>query len=237
MVLFTISDGVLAPLLCHDGRELREADSTDCLELAPVGELVALDTGARATLAEPADAPCNGVDTSRFPGRLADPLGDAHLAVWPVAASTALALDDAKLSPTADELAAMNELLVKETQGLFEVPPKLEPTSGLLADLDADGAPDRVFATHEGGRLHGVVAVFLARDPKTPIPLSVLQFDVPRLVATTDLDGRPGREVVVDAMFVEGIGEHDVVSAVSARVLALHDGAPQFVGSWGCRMF
>ena len=239
-VLFAISDGVLAPLVCHDGRALVQPDSTECMELAPAGELVALDTGARVALGETVEAPCNGVEMSRFTGILPaeGPLGDGRFAVWPLTASTALALaSDPGLSPTAEELAAMTAVLVRETEGLFEVPPKLEPTSGLLADLDADGKPDRVFATHEDGRLHGVVAAFLARDPETAVPLSVMSHDGPRLVGTIDIDGRPGQEVLVEAVFVEGIEDQDLVSAISKRVYALHDGAAVEVGSWGCRMF
>jgi hypothetical protein len=238
-VLFAVSDGVLAPLLCHDGRELLQNDSTECMGLAPAGDPAVLDTGARVTLAEPIDAPCNGIEASRFEGRLAREglVDDGSFAVWPATASTALTLRAATLSPSAEELAAMVALLEQETQGLFEVPPKLEPTGGLVADLDADGEPDRVLATFEQGRLYGVIAVFLGRDPKTAVPLSILQFDAPRIVGITDLDGRPGDEVLVDAVFVEGIEDQDVVSAISRRVLALHDGAAAPVGSWGCRMF
>lgn len=239
-VLFSVSDGVLAPLVCHDGRELLPPDATECLELAPAGEVVVLDTGTRVTLGETVGAPCNGVEHSQFTGILPaeGPLDGGRFAAWPTTAGRTLALSsDPDLSPTAEELAAMTAVLVRETEGLFTVPPKLEPTSGLLADLDADGEPDRVFATHEAGRLHGVVAAFLARDPKTAVPLSVMSHDGPRLVGTIDIDGRPGQEVLVEAVFVEGIENQDLVSAISKRAYALHDGAAVEVGSWGCRMF
>jgi hypothetical protein len=239
VVLFAVSDGVLAPLVCHDGQQLLDADSTECIELAPAGDLVVLDTGARATLGDTVDAPCNGSDLGRFDGRavVEGPLVEGQLGVWPPTASTGLQLRNDALEASAQELAAMVALLEAETQGLFEVRPDLRVLNGMLADLDGDGALDRVFATHEGGRLYGVIAVFLARDPKTAVLLSALQFDAPRLVGTTDLDGKPGQEAVVEALFVEGIDDVDVVSAVSRRVLALDGGVVTRVGSWGCRMF
>lgn len=240
VVLFTIADGLLVPVLCHDGTELVDPETTACMELAPVGDPVVLDTDARITLGETADVACSGSLLNRFEGRTPAEgiLGDGQFATWPAAASSALSLaEPTTLAPSPEELAAMIALLEKETEGLFEVRPKLEPTSGLFADLDADGKPDRVFATHESGRLYGVIAAFLAVDPKTPVPLSVMQFDAPRLVGTADLDHRPGHEVLVDAVFVEGIEGQDLVSAVSRRVYALHQGAPVMVGAWGCRIF
>ncbi|MCX4243989.1 hypothetical protein [Paraliomyxa miuraensis] len=239
VVLFAVSDGVLAPLACHDGAALLESDTQDCMDLAPVGEVAGLDDGRRVTLGEPTDAPCNASELNRFDGRAVTggPLDTARFAVWPLTASTALELRDAALQATAEELAAMTALLEADTNGLFEVPPKLEVTSGLIADLDGDGAPDRVFATHEGGRLYGVIAAFLGRAPKAAVSLSVMQFDAPRIVGVTDLDGRPGQEVLVEALFVEGIEDQNVVSAISYRVLGLEAGVVAQAGSWGCRMF
>lgn len=238
LVLFTVSDGVLAPLVCHDGREVIDADNGDCMGLAPAGELAVLDTGERVTLAATTEAPCGGSSTGTFEGRAVEgELGFSRFAVWPLTASDVLTLQEGTLEPTADELAAMAALLKKETEGLYEVEPKLGTTTGLHVDLDGDGAPDRVFAAHEDGRLYGVIAVFPARDPKAPVLLSALQYDAPRLIGTTELDGRPGREVLVDVLFVEGFESTTIVSAFSQRVLGLHDGAAAWVGSWGCRMF
>lgn len=238
LVLFTVSDGVLAPIICHDGQSLIDGDAGDCMGLAPAGDLAVLDTGERVTLAATTEAPCAGSTTGTFEGRAVEgELGFARFAVWPLTASDVLTLQEGTLEPTADELAAMVALLKKETEGLYEVEPKLGTTTGLHVDLDGDGAPDRVFAAHEEGRLYGVVAVFPARDPKAPVLLSALQYDAPRLIGTTEVDGRPGREVLVDALFVEGIENTTIVSAYSNRVLGLHDGAAAWIGSWGCRMF
>ena len=238
LVLFTVSDGVLAPILCHDGRDLIDGDTGDCMGLAPAGDLAVLDTGARVVLAATTAAPCGGSTTSTFDGRAVEgELGFARFAVWPTTATDVLELQQGTLEPTADELAAMAALLRQETKGLYEVEPKLGTTTGLHVDLDGDGAPDRVFAAHEPERLYGMVAVFPAHAPKAPVLLSALQYDAPRLVGTTEADGRPGREVLVDALFVEAYESTTIVSAFSQRVLGLHDGAAAWVGSWGCRMF
>lgn len=238
LVLFTVGDGVLAPLVCHDGQAAIDADSGDCMGLAPAGDLAVLDNGTRVTLAATTEAPCAGSSASTFEGRaVTGELGFARFAVWPPTASDVLTLQEGTLQPTAQELAAMAALLKKDTEELYEGEPALGTTTGLEVDLDGDGALDRVFAAHEEGRLYGVVAVFPARDPKAPVLLSALQYDAPRLVGTTEVDGRPGREVLVDAVFVEAFESTTIVSAYSQRVLGLHDGAAAWVGSWGCRMF
>lgn len=237
-VLFVVSDGVLAPLVCHDGQAVLDGDTGDCMGLAPEGELAVLDTGGRVTLGAASEAPCGGSTTGSFDGRAVEgELGYGRFAVWPTTARDVLTLQDATLEPTADEVAAMAALLKTASDGAFAGEPKLGYTTGLLADLDADGAPDRVFTAHEPDQLYGVVAVFPARDPKAPVLLSALRNDAPRLVGTTEIDGRPGPEVLVDVVFVEGVDGTTIVSAFSQRVLALHDGAAAWVGSWGCRMF
>jgi len=133
----------------------------------------------------------------------------------------------------------MTALLLKETGNLFEVEPKLAVTSGLVADMDGDGAQDRAFAAFEEGRLHGVIAVFLANAPGVAVTLSVQQFDYPKLVGVTQIDRREGSEVLVSAAFMEGIEDRTMMSAVSERVLGMRrpGGEDDVVGMWGCRMF
>lgn len=241
IVLFAIEGDVLAPVVCHDGKKSVPADSPECMNMAPEGATVILDTGAKATLGPTVEVPCRGSDANTFSGRKAESpdLAKADYAIWPIAAGGVLALADGRLEATAKELDAMTALLLQETGTLFEVKPKLEVTSGLLADMDGDGAPDRVFAAFEDGRLYGVIAVFAATAPDKAINLSVQQFNHPRLAGTTQLDRRPGRELLISGAFVEGIEDQTMTSAVSQWVLALPlpGGKEDLLGTWGCRMF
>lgn len=240
-VLFVVEGDVLAPVACHDGKKSVPADTDECMNMAPEGATVILDTGAKVKVGPTVEVPCRGSELNTFSGRKAESpdLAKANYALWPDTAGGALQLADGGLKATAKELEAMTALLVRETENLFEVKPKLEVTSGLLADMDGDGAPDRVFAAFEEGRLYGVIAVFAATAPDKAINLSVQQFNHPRLAGTTELDGRPGREVLISGAFIEGIGDQNMTSAVSGWVLALPlpGGKDDILGMWGCRMF
>jgi hypothetical protein len=241
IVLFVVEGDVLAPVACHDGKKSVPADSEECMNMAPEGATVILDTGAKAKVGATTEVPCRGSESNTFSGRKVESpdLAKAEYAIWPDTAGGVLKLADGALGATEKELQAMTALLVRETGTLFEVKPKLEVTSGLLADMDGDGAPDRVFAAFEQGRLYGVIAVFLATAPDKAVNLSVQQFNDPRLVGTTELDGKGGREVLISGAFVEGIEDHTLTSAVSRWVLAmpLPGGKDDILGMWGCRMF
>jgi hypothetical protein len=118
-------------------------------------------------------------------------------------------------------------------------------------DGQDDGGCDAVVAAHEPSMLFGLVVFFPgttaisgAGAPQAGSPshvqprvLSMMQFDRPRVIARTSIDGVPGDEIVLDSAFVEGIEDQTVTSAVSTRVVAWTDGAGTVVGSWGCRMF
>lgn len=241
IVLFVVEGDVLAPVACHDGKKTVAADSAECMNLAPEGATVILDTGEKATLGPATEVPCRGSESGTFSARKAESpaLAKAGYAIWPDTAGSVLQLPGNALAATDKELAAMNALLVKETGTLFEVPPKLVVTTGLLADMDGDGAQDRVFAAFEDGRLHGVIAVFLASAPGVAVNLSVRQFDYPKLVGVTRIGRRAGSEVLVSAAFMEGIADQTMMSAVSERVLGmpLPGGKDDLLGMWGCRMF
>ncbi len=241
IVLFAAFGDVLAPVACHDGKKVVPADSEECMNMAPEGATVILDTGAKAKVGPTVEVPCRGSEANTFSGRKAESpdLAKARYAVWPDTAGGALQLASGALEASGAELEAMTALLLKETDNLFEVKPKLEVTSGLLADMDGDGAPDRVLAAFEEGRLYGVIAVFLATAPDKAINLSVQQFNHPKLTGVTQLDGRAGSEVLISGAFVEGIEDHTVTSAVSEWVLALPlpGGKDDVLGMWGCRMF
>lgn len=241
IVLFVVEGDVLAPVVCHDGKKSVPADSEECMNMAPEGATVILDTGAKAKVGPTVEVPCRGSEVNTFSGRKAEStdLAKAQYAIWPDTARGVLELADGGLAATPKELEAMTALLLHETGNLFEVKPKLEVTSGLLADMDGDGAPDRVFAAFEEGRLYGVIAVFASTAPDEAINLSVQQFNHPRLAGTTQIDGRAGREVLISGAFVEGIENQTMTSAVSRWVLALPlpGGKDDILGMWGCRMF
>ena len=239
IVLFTAMDGLLAPIVCHDGKAPLPSDSEECMALAPEGAKVALEGGGTATLGPPGEVPCRGSQINNFQGRKAESpdLDRAHYAVWPESAAGVVRRSEEDSKPTDKELAALSTLLQKESEGFFETPPKIEPTSGLTADIDGDGTPDRVFAAHNESHLMGLVAVFLGKAPDHPLALSVLAHDYPRLFGVTELDGRPGYELWITAALVEGIEDQTMTSAISERVVAFKDGKPEELGSWGCRMF
>lgn len=239
IVLFTVMDGLLAPVVCHDGKNALASDSEECMALAPEGAKIALDKGGTATLGPPGEAPCRGSTINVFQGRKAESPAakEASHAVWPESAAGAVKRLDNDLKATDKELGAMVALLLKETEGLFEEKPKLEITSGITADVDGDGAADRVLAAHEEGRLYGVIAAFLNTAPDVAVELSIRQFDYPRVIGATELDGKPGQEVWISAAFVEGIEDSTMTSGLSERVLALRGGKVEELGSWGCRIF
>jgi hypothetical protein len=241
IVLFAVQGDVLAAVACHDGKNVVPSESPECMNMAPEGATVILDTGEKARLGPVVEVPCRGSEVNSFEGRKAESpgLAKADYALWPDTAGGVLHRPKGGLLATAEELAGMTALLLKETGNLFEVKPTLVVTSGLLADMDGDGAPDRAFGAFEDGRLYGVIAVFLAKAPGEAVNLSVEQFHYPKLVGVTELDGKGGRELLISGAFMEGIEEHTVTSAISDRLLALPlpDGKDQVLGMWGCRMF
>lgn len=239
IVLYHVMAGLLAPIVCHDGKKALPSDSDECLALAPEGAKAALDNGGTATIGPPGEAPCRGSQLNNFQGRKGESpqLDTAEYAIWPESAKGVVQRSKADLVPTDKEEAAMVALLSRETDGIFETPPKLDITSGLSADIDGDGAPDRVFAAHNEARLMGMVAAFLAKAPEQALSLSVLGFDYPKVVGVTELDGKPGYEVWVSAAFVEGIEDQNMTSALSERVIVVGAGKPEELGSWGCRIF
>ncbi|MBK8259270.1 MAG: hypothetical protein IPK82_42265 [Polyangiaceae bacterium] len=238
LVLFTASDNILAPVLCHNGKELIASDSEECLGLAPEGASVFLSTGQVVKLGSTTEAPCQGSGVNNFSGRKATPNSDlGSYGIWPESAKSAIVRKVADLEPSEKELAALVKLLQKETERESDPPPKVMVTGGLTLDMDGDGQLDKVFAIYANIGLYGLVATFLGKSPDSPTTLSAMQYDFPKLVGYTDLDGKPGHEVWISAQFVEGIDGQTLASAISERLMALDNGKPAEVGSWGCRMF
>lgn len=148
--------------------------------------------------------------------------------------------DGGKLAATPDEQKALEKLLA-EAEVDQPGPPNRRPTlaihSGLAADIDGDGKADHVFAGHDASALFGLVAVFLAKSPGTPVILEARMNDYPALVGTTDLDGDGAREVWVGGAFLEWIEDSVLTSGTSTRLVQLAGGKARAVGSWGCRRF
>lgn len=240
-VLFAREENVLAPVVCHDGKEVVPADSPECLSLAPEGAAVTLDTGAGATLGPVVEVPCRGSLLNTFEGRKVGALDleRSEYAMWPPAASSALLRPQWAIVATDEDHAALTGLLLQEAGDFFKKPPKFDIVSGLALDMDGDGAQDRAFAMFEHSGLYGVVAVFLAKAPTEAVKLTVQQYHLPRLAGITELDGKPGHELLVSAEFVEGIEDRNVTSAISVSVLALPSAGEEqrVLGTWGCRMF
>lgn len=238
LVLFTASDNILAPILCHNGKELIASDSEECLKLAPEGASVFVSTGQVVKLGSATEAPCQGSSVNNFSGRKATPKDDlGAYGIWPESAKSSIVRKVADLEPSEKELAALLKLLQKERERESEPPPKVMVTGGLTLDMDGDGQLDKVFAIYADVGLYGLVATFLGKTPDSPVTLSAMQYDFPKLVGYTDLDGKPGHEVWISAQFVEGIDNRTLASAISERLMALYNGKPAEVGSWGCRMF
>ena len=239
VVLFTVANGVLAPVVCLAGAKVLESANPECIGLVPRGANVWLDNGKLVPLGATTEAACRGGSNSTFEGRGIEPsaLEKANYAIWPESAHHLVVADGANLTPTAAEAAAMVTLLKDEWSEGADSEPKLETTSGLTVDVDGDGTIDRIFAAHDSARLYGLIAAFLGKTPKTPVALSVGQFNHPRLLGSTDLDGKPGREVWFESTFVEGLEGGVVASGTSQSVIALRAGKPTPLGSWGCRFF
>jgi hypothetical protein len=238
IVLFTMLDGVLAPIVCHDGKKALPSDSDECLDLVPEGAKVVLEGGAAVTIGPRAEAPCRGSQLNKFQGRKALSTTDSALyAIWPESAAGVMVRPKEKLEATGKEKAALSALLQRESEGMFTAPPELQITGGLSADIDGDGALDRAFSAYNEPWMMGLVAVFLAQAPAQPLPLSVLAHDYPRLGGVTEIDGRPGYELWVTSAFVEGIEDQTVTSALSERVVFLRYAGGEELGSWGCRIF
>lgn len=238
VVLFTASDNMLAPLFCHNGKELLSSDSEACMSLAPEGAPVFVSSGKVVKLGPAGEAPCQGSSVNNFSGRKATPNDDlGAYGIWPESAKSSIVRKVADLEPSEKELAALVKLLQKEIERESDPAPKVMVTGGLTLDMDGDGALDKVFCIYADIGMYGLIATFLGKSPDSPITLSALQFDFPKLVGYTDLDGKPGHEVWISAQFVEGIDNQTLASAISERLMALYDGKPAEIGSWGCRMF
>ncbi len=108
---------------------------------------------------------------------------------------------------------------------------------GLAIDMDGDGQPDRAFAGYYDGRMVGVTAVFLGKEPRKPVLLSAMEHDSIQLTGSVDLDGDGRRELWLDASFLEGIENSVLTSAVSVRLIELDGDEGKRAGDWGCRMF
>jgi hypothetical protein len=259
-VLFAIRGG-LVPLLCFDGARAASGedgqDDGGCDAFVADGQAVAIvgagngSTTGTASIGPKVELGCGAEST--FPARsiTPEPEASAMLAVWPSDAAASIELAPESFPVSDDELAAMTKLIADEVAGRYAGPPRLTWTSGIAADVDGDAIVDRVVAAHEPSMLFGLVVFFPgatavsgAGAPQAGSPshvqprvLSMMQFDRPRVIARTSIDGVPGDEIVLDSAFVEGIEDQTVTSAVSTRVVAWTDGAGTVVGSWGCRMF
>lgn len=239
IVLFSVQDGLLAPVVCHDGKEALPSDSPECLDLAPEGSAIALAGGGKATLGPQAEVPCRRSELNTFLGRKATSgaLTEPGWAVWPESAAGAVVRMKEAIQPAGAEIAAMAAMLREQAEDRIEEKPKLEITGGLAADIDGDGAADRIFGAHNALGMYGVVAAFRSSAPGVAVNVSVLAHDRPRLLGVTELDGKPGYEVWIGGEFVEGIEDSVVTSAVYERVIAVRNGEAKELGSWGCRMF
>jgi hypothetical protein len=244
--VFVVGAGLI-PLLCFDGQRASSPsegpDEVGCAAPIASGDEVAVVGGAVSTIGGRIELPCGSETT--IPARALQPEPDpsAALAVWPSDAAPSIELAPDPFIATKDELAAMTKIVADEVAGRYALPPRLEWTSGTLADIDGDGTLDRVVAAHEASMLYGIIVFFpgdggasagAGADPRV---LSLLQFDRPRVIARSNLDGQPGEEIIVDSAFVEGIEDQTVTSAYSTRVIAWDGSQEVEVASWGCRMF
>ncbi len=237
VAFFSIESGVFAPVACFDGATFLAPGADECRTLVPEGAAIAIFGSGVGKLLGKTNGKCMRGE-STFDARAGEgpKLDTSDWAIWPASATSLVNLDGRDLKPTPAEQKALEDALAKADDG-NKPPRKLEVNSGVAADMDGDGKLDRVFAGHEQAHLFGLVAVFRASDPATPVVLSSMQFDYPKIAGTSDLDGNGRREAIVSAAFVEGVDGNVLTSAISVRLVELAGAEGKRVGEWGCRRF
>ncbi len=244
-VFFIVTGDTAAPIACFDGKAFIPSDSSDCLQLAPAGAPIAIEGGGQAVLAGDAQVPCGKSEfaSNTFEARAltGNAKPDASWGIWPASARDRVKPEEAALKPTAAEQAELDKLLASFVRDLDAEASvagiHLDVRGGLAIDMDGDGQPDRAFAGYYDGRMVGVTAVFLGKEPRKPVLLSAMEHDSIQLTGSVDLDGDGRRELWLDASFLEGIENSVLTSAVSVRLIELDGGEGKRAGDWGCRMF
>lgn len=239
VVLFALGYGGEAlPLACWNDESGTLESQDDCLTLVPpASEKPELSFGHQTTtlgeermvVCEPSGTETAGLATGMKSGRLL-------LGVWPEKARKKITIHLADpgaattVSVESEEAARLQKVIQKKEPNAA-VPPTV--TQKLRLDIDGDGKKDTLYAVHidspaasaEERYIFAGLILFPGSAPDTGQILLGSRYELPRVVASMDLDDNEATELVIHSAYYEG--EAITVEQYSAGQL-------KSVGGWGC---
>ena len=244
-VFFVVaSGGLLVPLACRDGKHAELLGEAACLALVPAGAKVRLDNGAVVETGAPTQATCeaSGGTAEALPLVAASSYAELsgwRYGVWPADGAPAVAAQprvstDSRVTLPPSELAvvqgAVTRALAADAGAAAPADlSRLVVSQAVTLDLDADGAPERLYSVQLPKRDSETEYAFsglLVASGKAPEQISVLhrsELDRFWVLGSMDLDGDGRPELWIASAYYEGEG-----------MFVDEVGRGRILGGWSC---